>query len=82
MNEQLTTDACGGFKDLVYFRVHLNIEIPIHGQPLGSLLHLLLYPKLEVLAGNRIYDVGDVSSMEVLDLGLLLWQCSCHLRIL
>ena len=48
----------------------------------GTFFQLLVYPVLEIVTHNCVNDVGDVPSVEILDLSRLLWQRLSNLWIL
>ena len=78
----LTTYACGRLEDLVYLRIHLDVEISLLGHLLGALLQLLVHPVFEIIADQGINDVGNVPSVETIDLSRLLRQRLGHFRVL
>ena len=70
---QLTADAGGGLEDLVDLRIHGNVHIPFLRELTSPLLHPLINPVCEVSSGHGVDHIGDVASMEILNLRLLLW---------
>ena len=78
----LTTYACGRLEDLIDLWIHLDVEVSLLGHLLGALLQLLVHPVFEIVTDQGVNDVGNVPSVETIDLSRLLRQCLGHLRIL